>query len=309
MKTGLTMAKLDQIRRICAIVCKLQGHNKCIPAAELVEYISRTMYERWSDTAGCTQRTLQRDFKDIEELFGITISHAKGKGYYIAQKGFTGEQYEQLMLNFELLASIDADSALKKYVFPEHRRTVSSVDMGDLLFALKETRKIEFDYMLVRHGGKIVTRRVAPHFLKESQHRWYLIAFDDSDAMMKIFGLDRIDNLQVLDEKFKRDNSIDVPALFDESFGIWNNPEDPVEEIVLKYDLLDGAFVKTLPLHHTQRVIAEDEESVTFYLKLRITNDFVMELLQRSRSLEVISPLHLRERLSNIYLAALKRNM
>nr|WP_239416251.1 WYL domain-containing protein [Bacteroides sp. An322] len=37
-------------------------------------------------------------------------------------------------------------------------------------------------------------------------------------------------------------------------------------------------------------------------------NDFVMELLSRSRSLEVISPLHLRERVRSIYEEALKRN-
>ena len=125
---------------------------------------------------------------------------------------------------------------------------------------------------------------------------------------MKIFGLDRVGNLQLSGEKFHRNNSVDVPKLFDESFGIWNNPDDPVEDIILKYDILDGEFVKTLPLHHTQRIIAEDEESVTVQLRLRITNDFVMELLQRSRSLEVVSPLHLRERISNIYSMALERN-
>lgn len=302
------MAKIDQIRRICTIVCKLQGVGKYVPAPELVQYISRTMYERWSDNAGCTQRTLQRDFKDIEDLFGIIISHEKGRGYYISQKGFTGEQYEQLLLNFELLASIDSDSTLKKYVLPEHRRNVANIDISDVVFAMKNSYKVRFDYKLVRHGGKIVAKKVAPHFLKESQHRWYLIAYDDSDSKMKIFGLDRVDNLQLSGEKFHRNNSVDVPKLFDESFGIWNNPDDPVEDIILKYDLLDGSFVKTLPLHHTQRIIAEDEESVTVQLRLRITNDFVMELLQRSRSLEVISPLHLRERISNIYSMALERN-
>ena len=37
-------------------------------------------------------------------------------------------------------------------------------------------------------------------------------------------------------------------------------------------------------------------------------NDFVMELLSRSRSLEVISLLYLRERVRKIYEEALKRN-
>ena len=63
-----------------------------------------------------------------------------------------------------------------------------------------------------------------------------------------------------------------------------------MEEIVLKYDSVDGAFVKTLPLHHSQQILSEDETGITVKLRLRITNDFVMELLSRSRSVEVVAP-------------------
>ena len=101
---------------------------------------------------------------------------------------------------------------------------------------------------------------------------------------------------------------MDIPALFRESFGIWNNPEDPVEDIVLKYDALDARFIKTLPIHSSQRTISETADEITISLRLRITNDFVMELLSRSRSVEVISPLSLRKRLNEIYAEALKRN-
>ena len=59
---------------------------------------------------------------------------------------------------------------------------------------------------------------------------------------------------------------------FRESFGIWNNPSDPVEEIVLKYDALDGAFVKTLPLHSSQEILSDTSDGITVRLRLRITN-------------------------------------
>ena len=48
-----------------------------------------------------------------------------------------------------------------------------------------------------------------------------------------------------------------------ESFGIWNNPSDPVEEIVLKYDALDGAFVKTLPLHSSQEILSDTSDGIS----------------------------------------------
>ena len=118
-----------------------------------------------------------------------------------------------------------------------------------------------------------------------------------------------MDNVTVIEaERFRRNGSIDIPALFRDSFGIWNNPSDPVEEIILKYDALDGGFVKTLPLHHSQEILSDTPEGITVRLHLRITNDFVMALLARSRSVEVISPAHLRNRLHDVYAAALDRN-
>ena len=99
-----------------------------------------------------------------------------------------------------------------------------------------------------------------------------------------------------------------VKELFRDCYGIWNQPDIPVEEIVLKYDALDGKFLKSVPLHHSQQVLVDNADEFRIKVRLRITNDFVMELLSRSRSLEVISPLHLRERVRKIYEEALKRN-
>ena len=218
------------------------------------------------------------------------------------------DDYESLLLNFELLSSLDSDIALQKYVLAEHRRPAFNVDISDLLFAIRECHPVEFDYTLVRHGGKVVHKKLRPHFLKESQQRWYLAGFD-ADGELKTFGLDRMQNVSVVsDERFVRDENVDIPALFRESFGIWNSPSDPVEEIVLKYDALDGSFVKTLPLHSSQEILSDTTDGLTVRLRLRITNDFVMALLARSRSVEVISPEHLRRRLHDVYVAALERN-
>ena len=101
---------------------------------------------------------------------------------------------------------------------------------------------------------------------------------------------------------------IDVTELFKDSYGIWNQADIPVEEIELSYDALDGSFLKSVPLHHSQEILVDTDEEFRIRLRLRITNDFVMALLSRSRSLTVIRPLHLRERVRKVYEEALKRN-
>ena len=285
------MAKIYQLKRMAIILNRLSG-GRCISPDDLTDYVSRTMSLFDDSRSEISLRTIQRDIETIGELFHICITCGPDRKYRITDRGDSADDYESMLLNFELLSSIDADTVLQKYVLSEHRRPAFSVDISDLLFAIRECHPVEFDYTLVRHGGKVVHKKLKPHFLKESQQRW-----------------DRMQNVSVVtDEKFVRDDSIDIPALFRESFGIWNNPSDPVEEIVLKYDKLDGAFVKTLPLHSSQEILSDNSDGLVVRLRLRITNDFVMALLARSRSVEVVSPLHLRQRLHDVYAAALERN-
>lgn len=125
------------------------------------------------------------------------------------------------------------------FFISEHRRPAFNTNISDLLYAIRECHPVAFDYTLVRHGGKVVSKKVNPHF---------------------------------------------------------------------KYDALDGAFVKTLPLHSSQEILSDTSDGLTVRLRLRITNDFVMALLSRSRSVEVVSPLHLRQRLHDVWAEALRRN-
>lgn len=302
------MAKISQIRRLAILINKLSS-VQYVPTNELISHVENTLSLYDNQDANYSQRTMQRDFALIDEMFGIVIRNDKSQGYYIAELDEMSDNYKELLLNFELLSSINADSVLQKYVLAEHRQNAIKHDLiAPMLKAIRKRNPIEFDYILVRHNRKIVHKCLAPYFLKESQHRWYLIGYD-TDNKLKSFGVDRISAIKILEDKqFQRNETIDIPALFQDSYGIWNNPEDPVENIILKYDLVDGSFIKTLPLHHSQQILSEEPTGVTIRLQLRITNDFVMELLSRSRSVEVIAPLSLRSRIYNILQQAAERN-
>ena len=301
------MAKLYPLYRMLTIVRKLERHGH-VPVEEFVRMVNDEMAlvdERYAD---CSLRTLQRDFRTIEELFGITVSCYPQLGYYIAERDENSDFYGSLIGGLDVMSFIGADSGLRKYIIPDFRVPVVTVDLSAVLSAVRNCQVIEFDYNLVRKGI-VVHKRVEPQFVKQSQQRWYVVGTDESDGQRKIFSLDRMTELSVdTSTVFKRESDSDIPSLFRESFGIWNDADAPVEEIVLKYDALDGAFLKTLPLHGSQTVVAEDSDSVTFRLNLRITNDFVMEILSRSRSVEVLAPLHLRLRVHDVLEAAAERN-
>lgn len=300
--------KTEGLQRMLVIINRLKGMQRYVPREELEHYVALRMEER--DGTAVNIRTLQRDINEIEEMFGIRIHFDKKQGgYYIDEENeLKQEQYNRLLLNFDLLNALDGTSNLHTYVLAEHHRPANSECLPQLLKAIKFSHPVSFTYVYVREGGVTREKKVQPHYLKEDQQRWYLLAYDNGE--LKTFSVACIRNLCTLGgETFKRNMNISVDELFKDCYGIWNQPSIPVEDIELSYDALDGSFLKSVPLHHSQEIVIDTEEEFRIRLRLRITNDFVMALLSRSRSLTVVKPLHLRERVRKIYEEALKRNL
>ncbi|MBQ9237595.1 MAG: WYL domain-containing protein [Prevotella sp.] len=298
------MKPIETLIRNLLTIDRLQRSSKPIPTQELLNYVNDELEKRAFRIV--TLRTLQRDFIDIELQFGYKVKN-NGYGYSIERApGYMAHRFDEMLLDFDLLTAINSDSHLQQYILAEHHRPVGSKQMYPLMRAIRESRMIEFNYVLYRKDCAVIHKQVAPHFLKESNQRWYLLAKEDDT--LKSFGIDRINDLQVLPNQFVRDESIDVEKLFRDSYGIWNDPKMPIEDIELRYDTLDGSFLKSVPLHHSQHILVDNDEEFRISLRLRITNDFVMELLSRSRSLTVIRPQSLRERIIKVYEEALKRN-
>ncbi|MCM1141970.1 MAG: transcriptional regulator [Muribaculum sp.] len=298
---------MGRLIRYILIINRLSGTKKFVPADELMDYLNLQMDIRGYDI-GISVRTLQRDFKDIEEMFEVKIKNKRGYGYYIVETYDNPTcDYEQLLLNFDLLTSVSNDNEVSGYLLPEHHRPRGSENMPLLIDAIKNSQEVRFEYVLVRQDDKIISKQVKPHFLKESLGLWYLVALEEKNRL-KCYGIDRIVNLTLTENIFKRDDTIDASGLFKDSYGIWDDPAIPVEDIELSYSPLDGKFLKAMPLHHSQEILVDNEQEFRIRVRLRVTNDFVIALLSRSNSLTVIKPVSLQERIVDVYKRALERN-
>ena len=298
---------MSRIIRYLLILYKLTGASRYVETNDLIDYLECQMKYRGYE-AGISLRTVQRDIQEILEIFGVEIKNRKGYGYYIAEKDEDPRfRYEELLMNFDLLTSLDTECHSRGYIIPEHHRPIGSDNLPLIIEAIKDKREIKFDYTLVRKNNAVISPIVKPYFIKESLGLWYLVGVDNG-SKLKTYGIDRITNLQLLDREFKRDEGIDPDKLFKDSFGIWDDPDTPVEEIELSYSELDGKFLKNNPLHSSQTILADNPEEFRIRLRLKITNDFVMALLSRSNSLTVLKPESLRLRIKDIYQRALERN-
>lgn len=300
--------EVTSVRRMLMILNLVRSHKGAMPKDLLINKVNKRL-ELESGYIPVSVRTIERDISGIFDLFHIEIKYDRRKGGYCITMNSNdySVRINELMMNFDLLNAIGDSPELSSYVLAEHHRPLYSEWLVPLVNAIRGTHKVRFEYVNYRRDNSVKCFKVLPHYLKESNQRWYLLAYDG--AVMKTYAVDRIRELEVLEhECFKRNLDIDVSQLFKDCYGIWNDESMPVEDIELRYDALDGRFIKSAPIHHSQRVLVDTDEEFRISLCLRITNDFVMELLSRSRSLEVIRPQHLRERVRQVYEDALRRN-
>ena len=301
------MSQLESIKRMLVIITKVRSPRKYTSQQELLNEVNDSMDIRGYKEISA--KTLERDLRHIEEAFGLTIGFDARLGRYAIKDDLSNreERMEELLFNFDLLNELDSHSTLRSFVLAEHHRPPHSDYMVTLLATIRERHPIQFVYEDYRKATTYPVERACPHYLKESQGRWYLLAFND--GKLKSYAVERISDLYILEpETFTRRMNIDVAELYRDCYGIWNDPRMPIEDIELSYSPLDGRFLKSLPLHPSQRILVDNDQEFRIALRLRITNDFVMALLARSNSLTVLKPESLRNRVRDIYREALKRH-
>ncbi|MDH8701442.1 putative DNA-binding transcriptional regulator YafY [Dysgonomonadaceae bacterium PH5-43] len=278
-----------------------------ISFSELTRYLEQELFFRGILNTGLSRRTIQRDFQTIRTDFGIDIEYCYyNKGYYIKENAIRSDT-ERFLDSLDILSSLNSETGIPDFILPEKHRPMGIQHLYHLIYALKNSLRISFSY-LIFGTEQPFTKVLEPYALKECRGRWYLVGCNTGGNELKTYGLDRISDLVVLDEDFHKNNSIDVTAKFKDSFGIYSSNEYPVEDVVLSFDARDGNYLKSLPLHHSQTIITDNKDEFVIRLRLKITLDFVMELMSRSWSLKVIEPLSLREQIHSICKSALERN-
>lgn len=297
------MKKSLHILRYLFIMRYVRNHPYC-SIKEIVDYIERQFSERGETKfSGLSSKTISRDIKEISETFKLSIDFCRSnKGYSIPQDEQQDPIVDQLMENLELL-HIGIDGGLPDFVQPEKRRSRGTEYILPLKNPIAGNKAVKFNYKKF-FPNVTEAKSVQPYMLKESRGRWYLLGLD-AEKNPKSYGLDRLNELEILDKRFRRNSEIDWNEMYKHSFAMFTN--EPVEKVVLSFAERDGNYIEAMPIHSSQ-IITRENDRVIVTLTIRITLDFIMELMSRSWSIEVIAPLSLRQQMHEIYKEAMERN-
>ncbi len=266
---------------------------------ELEDYLLNSFEFQDAKIGGYSIRTLQRDIKDIANLFNFDI-HNKKKGdnrYYIESRPVmeVDEYNQRLLESFQIMNAVNSQPDFAEFVYLETRNPRGIQNFYDLLFAIRNKRIIEFRHFKYKDQS-ITSRKVHPYALKESKDRWYLISLDTKDEKLKAFGLDRISELSVTKIGFKIEQRFNLKEHFKNAFGIMNLEEEP-EKVIIKFTKEQAEYIKSSPLHHSQQIQKETDHSVYFAYDLFPTYDFIQEILSFGNQAKVIEPKTLADRI------------
>ena len=245
--------------------------------------LSRATFNRWRDA--------------ILSQFGIIISCQRAGGYlyYIENP----EDIDEDELKKWMLDSFAVSNLISENLSLKDRILISQIPsarnhLATLLEAMRENRVVTITYC---GFNKSESHKfpIEPYCVKLFENRWYVLAHNTRYDDCRIYGLDRIEDLEITAEIFKIPKDFSAKDYFSDYYGIVTEKNTKPQQIVLRVYRSHVPYVQSLPLHRSQRLLEDKGEYADFELFLAPTFDFIMRLLSAGAMIEVISPVSLRK--------------
>lgn len=135
-----------------------------------------------------------------------------------------------------------------------------------------------------------------PYYLKQYNHRWYILGLNPGSEKITRSALDRIASIEFEDKKFIPVD-IDFKNYFKNMIGVSNDDEGQPENVLIRVYKVVWGWVRTKPLHHSQQVFRETETFVEIKLHLIVNYELESTILQFGEKVEVIQPPRLRAKI------------
>jgi predicted DNA-binding transcriptional regulator YafY len=280
------MARIESLTRLNFIINFLK--KKPATYQEISDYLEK-MSELEERDYNISIRTLQRDIKAIQASFNIEIKNNRQNNTYYIESNYDLNGSQQLLEAFDTLNVLNMAASASQYIHFERRSPRGTENLYPLLRAIQNRKKLSFIYQKF-HDDKESIRQVEPYALREFKSRWYLVARDDKDGIIKTFGLDRLREASLLNEKFTYPEQEELNKKFNYCFGVITPDTGEPEEILLSFTPFQAKYIKTMPLHHTQEVVEDSTRECIIRLFLFNTLDFRMELLSYGKEVKVLKP-------------------
>ena len=312
------------------VLLRYQVLNKCFrnkyreyTIDDLVDECNEAL--RRADKPDVSKRTVQNDINILEADYGIILNEKLRLGkkrlyryvdtnYSIPLFRINDEERHKLQDAIRVLDHFEGEPTydwartllmqIEGGLFDEDTSPVvtfqSNPDLkgisyfSDLLQAILTKRVLKLRY--TPYGKDTQTVNVYPYHLKQFNDRWYLIAKAIGYQSYAHYALDRIDSFEEIALPYK-EADVDFSEYFDDVIGV-TVPDGDAEDIVIKVTGKRFNYIRTKPLHLSQRIIEEAEGYAIISINVKVNNELESLILSFGDDMEVIAPSTFRDRIA-----------
>ncbi|MEZ4942147.1 MAG: WYL domain-containing protein [Saprospiraceae bacterium] len=291
---------------------------------DLVQEVSRCLYEEFGTEASISKRSIQGDINVMRSPrprgFSAPIVCRQGL-YFYSDPNFSIDksplgQHElkllretvgllaqfpgmpQLPALKALLTRIDGKNHLAdfstSYIQFETNPAVQGLEwLGALYRAIVDQKVLSIRYHPFTDPPLNIL--LHPYLLKEWRNRWYIFGRNSAGQLWNL-ALDRIRGIHSEPATAYLPNNLFDPATwFADMVGV--TKPDGAEPVAVRFatTYLNARYLETRPIHPSQRLMDQDGDRYEFSLRVIINPELVNELVRFGRELEVLAPENLKE--------------
>lgn len=134
---------------------------------------------------------------------------------------------------------------------------------------------------------------IHPYFLKQYNNRWFLFGLNNEYQTISNLALDRVVEFEEAEVTFQNQTAIDFEEYFEDLIGV-TFPEGAVAtKILLRIAIHSWPYIKTKPLHGSQKVKEVNEKFVIIELNLIINYELISLLFSYADNITILEPIEL----------------
>ena len=289
------MTPISQFKRYMWLVDLLHTHG-ALTKEEIDAYWSRSSLNEKGENR-IPKRTFMRMKNDIGLLFGIYIECLRSR-----ENRYTLENDEDMKQGYVqqwLINGFSINNVLMDSQQLKDRIILENIPSGNKYLATAIEAMREKKTLIVTYQSFTMKLprefEIMPYCLRCFKQRWYILGKKRGDKEPHFFSLDRVLDMEITPLKFKLPENFDADSFFYNYYGVMQG-DTPVETVQLRVMPFYANYLRSLPLHHSQKEIERTDEYSVFEYHLAPTSDFIQELRSFLPEILVLQPLWLRNK-------------
>jgi predicted DNA-binding transcriptional regulator YafY len=289
---------------------------------DLIRACSEALYEYQGIDKGVSRRTVQSDIEMMRSNklgYEAPIMVVDKKYYTYADKDYSISNIPINQQDMQILAEVSdllrqfkgfthsADlnqmvSKLEDQIYMQKTNSAPVIDFekNNNLKGLewieiirkaiiaKKTISITYQSFKAREAS---TFCFSPYLLKEYRNRWFVLGRSHRrNTPLLTLALDRIHTAEDDNTEYCENTELDLETYYNNLIGVTKTPGQREVEVVFWIDHENAPYITTKPLHHTQKLLREDDGGKIFSIKVILNFELERELLGFGSKMKVLGP-------------------